>query len=187
MNNKYSNIHKELKQEAPILASLQKPDLTAVPVGYFKKLEQQLVDVAKFTQADSHHVNQKLNDYFDNLEDTIMDKVSQSEAKVYDIHWGKSSSSATKLWKYAAAFIAGIIIVGTATNTVSKPDVTETVAIQKTEYLDYVLENIDDFDLNTMIDQGLITEADLDISTMQFNESLKKAEAYDLFDSEIDF
>jgi len=165
MENK---IHSEIKEIAPILASMDKKNPFIVPEGYFSSLENKTLDaLGKKPIIDKATPE----GYFDNLSDQILERVSLEEkTKVIPLH--------KRTWLNVAASIilmtGAIYLMNTQTSGID--NTTEYVLdIEADEAFDYLVENEDlylsdllkydiynyDFD-NETTDIQILEETDLD-------------------------
>jgi len=165
MNNNTFEVNQELKELAPTLANLPKNIKPSIPEGYFQLLENQVMSqiyISKNTETDKFHVPDA---YFENFESNI-------EKMIYDKQAKTSSSvkivllSNLKWIRNVAAVLVLIAAVGMIFNEKYAENTSINITSDNSNgYLEYIEDNIDEYDINTLIDYGLIEESDITLIT----------------------
>lgn len=152
-----NNIHKEIADIAPNLASIPKVNPFVAPEGYFYSLENHVLDAIDKKPILS---NSTPDDYFNNLSERVLERVKSKEhTKVIPFY--------RKKWlSIAAAFIV-LLGAGYLLNTQLNTTVENTefvLDIDPEEALDYLVEN-DNFYLSDLLTlDAYEDEVTLDIS-----------------------
>ncbi|MGB4960505.1 MAG: hypothetical protein WBO36_13580 [Saprospiraceae bacterium] len=166
--NHTNDVYDELKGVAPILSTLSKENHLEVPNQYFEEVEEKILSQMRIYSPE-HAV---LPDgYMDVVETKVLQKLENST----NIHQEKQESAkifALKWWKSVAA---AVILITTGSIVMNQLSVTndKTLAAEMIDqdiYIKYLELHPEDFDINMMIDQGLIEESD--VSIVNYDEQI---------------
>lgn len=185
MSNKNTeNMIEELLELAPTLASLHKKSNLSVPQNYFEDVEEQIISQLNLMKFDN--TPQVPQGYLDQLESDVVNWALKHEKKQVSTIKSFNFSRFNK-WMYAAAaiFTLAICAVAAFNIQIKKSVTTEFANIEQEQYFDYIQNNIDDFDINSLIENDLIEESDLSLIVYE-DESLE-AESDLFMESEINF
>ncbi|MBC7884318.1 MAG: hypothetical protein H7X99_02510 [Saprospiraceae bacterium] len=179
MTNRSENIQKELQELAPTLANLPKTNPLTVPDSYFEIVEDRILSQLYLISTTETCVNDVPTDYFDQVESLILENI-QKEAKptkIIVLPFIKPN-----FFRYAAILIFFTLCIAVFSFYQKTNAEDAEIALQE-EYIDYMTEDIEEFDINLLIENDLIDESALDdVSYLSiYNETS------DLFDSEINF
>ncbi len=177
------DIHEELKEIAPVIASLSsKPPTPTVPEGYFEALEAQLVGLSRIASLPQNQEDDLPTAYFETLESNVMSKVAPQEAKVVKMSWFKQNR-----WLVAAC---SILIVSATFFTIiknEKPviDTQTSMNITSDEAIEYIEAQSGHIQMNELIDAGIIDSTM--VEELSFYQSVPSDEDEMMFESELDF
>ena len=187
MNSDTYEVNKELKELAPILSELPKKNGAEVPEGYFQRVEQQILSQIFISGSVDTSELQVPCGYFDRLESDVIDVICQNDPK--ESSKGKMVwFSKLKFLQYAAAaFVILFASVWLLFNMNNHDVISEDTAMENTDvYLEYLEDNIDEFDINMLMEHDLIEESDITLIT--YTEDVETVGNPDLiFESEINF
>jgi hypothetical protein len=183
MSKMNKDIHDELKEIAPSLASIQiKPPNPKIPDGYFEALEKQLLSQAKIASMSQNFDNDLPNSYFENLEANVMSQLGQKETKVIRL-----PRYVQYRWAVAAC---SVLIVCAALFTFMKserPVNDNSIAINITsdEAIEYMETQSEDIQIDELIEAGVIDSTM--VEELSFYESIPSDGDELIFESELDF
>jgi len=179
-------VDKELKSISVFLADIPKNNILLIPEGYMDEVEEHILSQIFLTQIDHADMNVPLG-YFENLESTF----TYPEAKILNHAVGKKNIfnlSFARLIKYKVAamilfFTCCLFVLNIYLN---KETITDTAYEDPELYLEYLENNIDEFEIDFLADQGLIEESD--ISLVTYDEESLPVSNFDIFkESDINF
>ncbi|MBK9736241.1 MAG: hypothetical protein IPO92_15280 [Saprospiraceae bacterium] len=188
MNRNNNEIHAELEILAPTLAAMPKVMHYHVPEGYFEAVEDQILSQMALTEMDNHVGMDVPEGYFNRLEDIVMEQVaimSKSNDNLVSLQPVRKLA----YLKYVAA-AASITLVITMLFFFNNKDLNIDTAtsdnVTHDEYITYIQQNMDEFDINQLIEHELIDSTVLDNIT--YLESYDEAGNSDNFiESDINF
>lgn len=173
------NVKEELEQLSPLLASLPKKSTMVydVPAGYFEKAEKEILAQARIHSYEGSKPGLP-DGYFAGMEDRFMASAENKKTK--------RRSMVIFLFQAAAAVFVVVLtsIIVFRNSGASGTDLKEDVAQE--EYFNYLQENIDEVDIETLAEYDLVDESDLAVSQdpLPVNSEQENGQ---LFDSEINF
>ena len=176
------DVRLELEEIGPLLATIAKTNpISPPPDDYFDEVEKRILSQIALAGHDTP-LAQVPAGYFEKLETKIMshDSARVSEKQVYTMrNW--------KMYAIAASMIliSAVMIVFKMYQSPSALPDTTSVPTQD-EYLQYMTDHIDEFDINMLTEQQLVEESDVQWVTYDMSENdLEKEEI--LPESEINF
>jgi hypothetical protein len=166
MDRQTNEVNTELRDLAPHLAKLPKKNTSVLPNGYFQEVEEQIMRQILIAEIDDKSPAQAPDGYFEKLESDLDGMVNKSNAN-------NSSGikmlllSNLKLIRYAAAAVMILFVsVWVVFNMNSTNDEINNIAMDNSDgYLEYLEDNLDDYDINTLVDHGLVEESDITLIT----------------------
>ena len=168
MNQKYtSEVIEELKMLAPFFSGLPKANLHKLPEGYFEDVEEKIISQIQLTNYEL-----KISvppGYLEKVEDDILSKVksvpSVKEHRVIGI------LKYRKLIASIAAIMLFVLTTWFVFNKLESPSADISINTGEHDaYLEYIHKNIADYDINMLVDQGLIEEEDLVMDAPIFDQ-----------------
>ena len=183
MNQKYtSEVIEELKMLAPVLSGLPKANLLELPDGYFEDVEEIIISQIQLTNYDL-----KISvppGYLEKVEDDILSKVESDP--IIKEHRVISILKYRKQIVSIAAIMLFVLTTWFVFNRVENPSGDIVISTEDhDDYLEYIHKNIGDYDINMMVDQGLIEEEDLVMDSPIFDQL--DADDTSWMESEINF
>jgi hypothetical protein len=183
MNQKYtSEVIEELKKLAPVLSGLPKDNLLKLPEGYFEDVEDKILSQIHLTNYDLKPSVPP--GYLEKVEDVILRKVKfgPSDKK----HQVISMLKYRKIIASIAAVMLFILTAWFVFNREERSSGNIAISIEDHDaYLEYIHKNIGDYDINMLVDQGLIEEDDLVMDTPVIDQLDSEDESW--IESEINF
>jgi len=187
MNSDTYEVNKELKDIAPILAELPKNSASEVPTGYFQLVEEQIMGQIFISENVHKSEMQVPEGYFEKLESDVINVVSKNNPN-------KSSEvkivlfSNVKLLQYAAAAVLILFVsVWIEFNVNNTNAITEDTTLETSDaYFEYLEDNMDEFDINSLVDHDLIEESDITLITYT-EDAVTDDSQYFILESEINF
>jgi len=164
----YNNIVDEIVEIAPILASLPKSNLDQVPEHYFDQVEDEILSQLSLLKDDNQRQLALPSDYFSKIDEVIMERIVDQVqgAKIIEM-----PSRKINYLKYAAILMFFVACLGVLRYATPEKNMDVASQLTQSEVLDYMADNAEDFDINMLIDQGMIDESTLDgISYISIDE-----------------
>lgn len=157
----------ELKKLSSLVASLPKEPVGNVPDDYFDKVESDIISQLYVSENLENEPKEVPAGYFDQVEDSILRKLNNDTTKTITLN---AESKHKMTWWYGVAaslvfIIAAIFIVQSGTNDDNQDFLS--YEFEEAQW-DYLLQNIDDIDLELLIDYDLVEESDFSVIT--FNQ-----------------
>jgi hypothetical protein len=168
MNQNYtSEVKEELKMLAPVLSGLPKANIDKLPEGYFEDVEEKIMSQILLT---NYELTKSVpSGYLEKVEDDIL-------SKVISVHTVKENRIVGILkYKKLIASIAAMMLFVLATwfvfNRVEETSGEIVINAEEHDtYLEYIHKNIGDYDINMLVDKGLIAEEDLVMESSVFEQ-----------------
>ena len=187
MDRQINEVSIELRDLAPNLARLPKNIIPVLPDGYFQKVEEQILSQILIAEIDDKSAVHVPDGYFEKLESDMENMVNKSNTD-YSSGIKMVSLSNVKLIRYAAAAVmilfASVWVVFNMNLT--KDEMNNTAFESSDGYFEYLEDNLDDYDINTLIDHGLVEESDITLIT--YTDETFTDETQDLYmETSIDF
>lgn len=179
-------VHSEIKSLSGFLADIPKINILYIPEGYMDEVEEQILSQIFLTQNDYADMNVPAG-YFENLESTF----TYPDAKIINQAVGKGKIFNLAISRRLKYKVAAMILFFTCClfvlNIYLHKDIIADTAYEDPElYLEYLENNMDEFDIDFLADQGLIEESD--ISLVTYDEESLPASNFDIFkESDINF
>lgn len=184
MNPNIAEINKELALAAPLLATLPKVQIDQVPNGYFDHVEHQILAQMSFASILSKNKEEAPAGYFESLETETYHRLEMvKDTKVIQLVPDKNSRL-RRMFSIAASVAAVVCCVYFLAPS-SVEDEAQLATSTEDMYIDYLTENIDEFDINTLIEHDLLDEALLD--GLSFIDEDINIEDLHILESEINF
>lgn len=176
------DLQHELEQISPLLASLPKNGGTIgpVPSGYFNRLEEDVMSVAAI-QSHESTLPPVPQGYFEELEHRILATPGSGQKPK---HAGQPRFIYL-MWAVAAASVLVLGVIFTI-RVVNNQTADPYDSITQEEYIDYLEEHIDEVDIVSLAEQGLVEESDITFVNVDA-VSTDGAADNNMFESEIDF
>ncbi|MBK8515150.1 MAG: hypothetical protein IPL55_02300 [Saprospiraceae bacterium] len=159
-NIHHPEIYNELTELAPKLAEIPKKNLFDVPEKYFENVEEQILSQLYLVQFDK-----KLSIPVSYLEDVEKDLIkwagNENQTKINNMP--VLNFKIYKKWMYSAAAIlvfglAFLMVFNNQNEKMANPNFS---AIDQDEYLQYIQDNIDEFEISSLIDHEILEEGDI--------------------------
>lgn len=185
MSNKNTeNIIKELNDLAPSLVKLPKISTLSVPENYFENVEEQILSQLNLISYEG--TKQVPSGYLEHVESDLATWLTLNDRKKVKEPILVSFLKYKK-WLYSAAAIFTFATCALIVFNVQKENypALEITQNDQDQYLHYVQENIDDFDINVLIENDLVEESD--ISLVAFETESPEYEPVLFMESEINF
>lgn len=178
------NIRQELESLAPTLSKIKVPVRNDLPEGYFEEVEELIMRQINICTHPQEEWDVP-EDYFTNL-DSCIDRIIQKEFSGNIPSKGKVHHS--NFVRYLVAASLTLLLVFTGYQLIHWSDSTEQSYtafehIEDSEYIQYLEQNSEDIELNTLIESNLIEESDL----MVVDVVLLNEEPSFIFNSTLDF
>ena len=183
MDQKYtSEVKEELGKLAPILSGLPKVNPYNLPEGYLEDVEEKIMSQLNLI---SYETKPSVPDgYFEIVENDILKKSGQ-------LHKASKKSNVISIFKYRnqilsiAAVLTFVLTAWFVFTRIEKPETDLALTTGDTaEYLEYIHDNIGEYDINMLIEQGLIEEEDIVMDELNLDQIEDETT---WMDSEIDF
>jgi len=181
-----NEIKKELQEIAPTLAQIPKRIPNNVPEKYFEEVEESLVSQCTILAYEKSLNISIPAQYFENVETDIIEEIENIPTK-------QTSSTPVRQINFSKRWIpavAAIFVLSISTWFVFKDNPIEnkasTAAITDPDlYLNYIHDHIDEYNIDMLIDQGLVEESDVSVVDLKFLDYMDDPSS--LIESEIHF
>jgi hypothetical protein len=173
MTDKKHDIYEELRSLAPKLSQLKKADNQYVPKAYFDLVETQIISQLHLVVIENNAAIELPENYFENFEKGMLKEIKEefSKPKLRSI----SNVSKSVFYKIAASLIfvlASILLF----NTYNSKEKLETASVSQEEYIQYISDHIEEFDINLLIEQELLNDQVLNnISYLEIEKELDES------------
>ena len=174
----------ELSYLAPTLAKLPKKSILTVPLNYFEEVEEQIMSQLNLIKYETY--SEMPAGYLDHIESDVVKWATQlvpknaNEPKYFNF-------LSIKKWMYAIAavfvFATGAFIVFSIEQ--NKSTILEITQNEQDLYLDYLQHNIEEFDINSLIENDLVEESDVSFVVNEYESSESDADLF--LESELNF